>query len=73
MSNPYFEDCKGPVPELRLPYYVWKVLAERNISAIDQLRAGADQIERVTPGIGTRAAKAIRAELARVAASKKIV
>jgi hypothetical protein len=71
VSKPYFEDCKGPIPELRLPYYVRKALAERNISAIDQLRAGADQIERVIPGIGTSAAKAIRAELARVAASKK--
>jgi hypothetical protein len=71
MTNPYLEDCNGPIPEVRLPYYVWRVLAERKITTIDQLRAGADQIERVMPGIGTRAAKAIRAELARVAASKK--
>ncbi|KLK90754.1 hypothetical protein AA309_23890 [Microvirga vignae] len=73
MPNPYFEDCRGPIAGLRLPYYVWRALEKQNIMTIHQLNAAANQIERSVPGIGTRAAKAIRAELARVAASKKAV
>jgi len=63
-----YENSDGPIPGLRLPYYVWKVLQRENITTVDQLRAVAGHIERVIPGIGTKMAQAIRAELARVAA-----
>lgn len=68
VPSPYSENTDGPIPGLRLPSYVWKMLRRENIATIDQLRAVADNIEQVIPGIGIRMAQVIRAELARVAA-----
>lgn len=70
MPSPAFENTDGPIPGLRLPLYVWKMLQRDNIATIDQLRAVAGNIEHLVPGIGPKMAHAIRAELARVAASE---
>jgi Holliday junction resolvasome RuvABC DNA-binding subunit len=49
---------------------VWTVLESDNITTLDQLKAVADRIERI-PGVGSKTAEAIRAELARVMASEQ--
>lgn len=65
--NRFLTICDGAIPGLRLPCYAWHVLRRENILTLDQLKAVADRIERVYPGVGPKAAAIIRAELARIA------
>lgn len=58
--------CEGGIPGLLLPQQAWFVLERENIRTIQRLKAIADKIEHVLPGIGPKTADAIRAELARV-------
>ena len=62
---PLDEPVPGPIDGLRLPRRAWKALQQENIITLDQLRAVAGRIERVLPGIGSKTAETIRAELAR--------
>ena len=71
MPNPAWKVCRGPIRELRLSQYAWRMLDDEKITTIDQLTAVADQIEQLVPGIGPKMAAAIRAELARVAAPER--
>jgi hypothetical protein len=64
--------CKGHIPGLLLPQHVWIALARENIRTIIQLDAVAIRIEHLVPGIGLKSAKAIRAELARVAGPDRV-
>lgn len=61
----------GPIEGLHLPSRAWKVLQEENITTLDQLITAASRIERMSPGIGRKTARKIRAELARVLASER--
>lgn len=61
----------GPIEGLHLPSRAWKALQEENITTLDQLITLASRIERVTPGIGRKTARRIRAELARIVASER--
>ncbi len=61
----------GPIEGLYLPSRAWKVLRAENIRTLDQLITVASRIERVTPGIGRKTARTIRAELARVLAAER--
>lgn len=70
MPNDAWKIRQGAIPGLRLPQYAWSVLDRDNITSMDQLRAIADEIERLVPGAGPKTADAIRAELARVTASE---
>ena len=63
---PRYQICTGPIEGLSLPLSTWMVLRSEKIRTLHQLRAVADQIERL-PGIGDGTARVIRAELARVA------
>jgi DNA-directed RNA polymerase alpha subunit len=63
---PLDEPVPGPIDSLRLPRRAWKALQQENITTLDQLRAVADRLERVLPGIGGKTALTIRAELARI-------
>ena len=65
MPNHYHERWGGPIRGLCLPLAVWTSLGRENIITIDQLRAVAHQLERLD-GIGPKAARIIREELARV-------
>jgi hypothetical protein len=69
MSRYAWQVREGPIPSLRLPDHVWTVLESDNITTLDQLKAAAGRIERI-PGVGSKTAEAIRAELARVMASE---
>jgi hypothetical protein len=64
--------CKGHIPGLLLPQNVWIALARENIRTIVQLDALAMRIEHLVPGIGLKSAKAIRAELARIAGPDRL-
>jgi DNA-directed RNA polymerase alpha subunit len=68
---PLDEPVPGPIDGLRLPRRAWKVLQQENIITLDQLRAIADRLERVLPGIGGKTALTIRTELARVKVREK--
>jgi DNA-directed RNA polymerase alpha subunit len=68
---PLDEPVPGPIDGLRLPRRAWKALQQEHIATLDQLRAVADRIERVLPGIGHKTAETIRAELARIAFREK--
>jgi hypothetical protein len=61
------EPIPGPIAGLHLPRRAWTVLEREHITTFDQLKAVADGMERVIPGLGRRTARTIRAELARVA------
>jgi hypothetical protein len=63
--------CKGPIPGLQLPTWVWDVLHRERITTLDQLSAVADRMERVYPGIGQRTAQVIRDEITRVTSSNR--
>jgi DNA-directed RNA polymerase alpha subunit len=67
MPNSHYREREGPIPDLRLPQYVWNVLRREKITTIDQLRALMDQPEQAVKRIGPKTAAVIRAELARVA------
>jgi|UPI00055D630C hypothetical protein len=69
MPNPRWERIGGPIRGLRLPFDAWEALRRENITTLDRLRAMADDIHRL-PGIGSKTARLIREELARVTASK---
>jgi hypothetical protein len=56
-----------------LPQQAWFVLERENIMTIERLKAVADRIEHVLPGIGPKTADAIRAELARVEGSTPLL
>ncbi len=60
------EPVSGPIDGLRLPQRAWTVLERENITSLDQLKAVANGIERVVPGIGRKTAQTIRTELVRV-------
>lgn len=64
--------CEGPIPGLHLPQQAWFVLERENIRTMDRLKAVAGRIEHLLPGIGPKTADAIRAELARVGASRSL-
>jgi hypothetical protein len=65
--QPYsYKLYKGSIRGLRLPLRVWNALQKENITTAEQLKALAEHLERL-PGLGSRTAKLIRAELARVA------
>ena len=66
MHKGFFEDCQGPIRDLRLPLNTWNALHREDITTIDQLRAMADRIHWL-PGVGPKTALAIRVELGRVA------
>jgi hypothetical protein len=57
---------EGSIRGLRLPLRAWTALQKENITTVDQLQAVAGRLERL-PGLGSRTAKVVRAELARVA------
>jgi hypothetical protein len=61
------EPVPGPIDGLHLPRRAWTVLERENITTLDQLKAVADRMERVIPGLGRKTARTIRAELARIA------
>jgi DNA-directed RNA polymerase alpha subunit len=60
------EPISGPIEGLRLPRRAWTMLERENITTLDQLKAVANGIERVVPGIGRKMAQIIRAELVRI-------
>jgi len=64
MPNHFAERWEGPIRGLRLPLIVWNTLMDEGITTLDQLRAIADQLERL-PGIGSKMARVTREELAR--------
>jgi len=64
MPNYFDERWDGPIRGLRLPLRVWNTLMDEGITTLDQLRAVADQLERL-PGIGSKMARVTRDELAR--------
>ena len=64
--------CKGPIEGLHLPRNAWVALHKADIRTLDQLRAVADQIERVVDGVGSKTAQAIRAEIARIGPAKEV-
>jgi hypothetical protein len=64
MPNHFNECWEGPIRGLRLPLIVWNTLRDEGITTLDQLRAVADQLERL-PGIGSKMARVTRDELAR--------
>jgi hypothetical protein len=67
MPNHFDERWEGPIRGLRLPLIVWNTLMDEGITTLDQLRAVADQLERL-PGIGSKMARVTRDELARASA-----
>jgi hypothetical protein len=67
MPNHFDERWLGPIRGLRLPLTVWNTLMDEGITTLDQLRAIADQLERL-PGIGSKMARVTREELARASA-----
>lgn len=71
MPNPAWKACRGPIRDLRLSQYTWRILDDEKITTLDQLKVVADRIEQLVPGIGPKMAAAIRAELARAVASEK--
>ena len=64
MPNLFEGRWEGPISGLHLPLTVWNTLSDEGITTIDQLRAVADQLERL-PGIGVKMARVTREELAR--------
>jgi hypothetical protein len=65
VASGFHAACEGSIKGLRLPFNAWLALNRAGIITLDQLRARADQIERID-GIGPKTAHAIRQELARV-------
>jgi hypothetical protein len=61
-------NCRGPIAGLVLSPRAWHVLRRENITTLNRLRAVAHRLERFE-GIGPVTARAIRAELARLASS----
>jgi endonuclease III len=62
----HFDDrWGGPIRGLRLPLTAWRSLEDGGITTIAQLKAVADQLERL-PGIGPKTAQVLRKELARI-------
>ncbi|WP_157934315.1 hypothetical protein [Microvirga ossetica] len=55
MPNHYLERWEGPNRGFRLPLAAWNSLHEEGITTLDQLKAGADQLERLV-GIGAKMA-----------------
>jgi len=64
MPNHFNERWEGPIKGLRLPLIVWNTLMDEGITTLDELRAIADQLERL-PGIGSKMAWVTREELVR--------
>jgi Holliday junction resolvasome RuvABC DNA-binding subunit len=67
MPTHYDERWGGPIRGLRLPLAAWTSLKDDGITTIAQLKAVADQLERL-PGIGPKTAQVLRKELARASA-----
>ena len=67
MPNHFNERWEGPIKGLRLPLIVWNTLMDEGITTLDELRAIAEQLERL-PGIGSKMARVTREELARASA-----
>jgi hypothetical protein len=51
--------CEGSIKGLRLPFNAWLALNRAGITTLDQIRAWADQIERLD-GTGPKTAHTIR-------------
>lgn len=67
MPNHYRERWEGPIRGLRLPLAAWNSLHKEDITTLDQLKAVAEELERIV-GIGSNMAQVIRAELTRISA-----
>jgi hypothetical protein len=61
-------NCRGLIGGLLLPARAWYVLRRENINTLNKLRAVADRLEQFH-GVGPETARAIRAELARLASA----
>jgi hypothetical protein len=61
-------NCRGPIAGLVLSPRAWRILRRENITTLGKLRAVAARLERFE-GLGPVTARAIRAELARIASS----
>lgn len=70
MPNQFDERFGGPIRGLRLPLTVWNVLSDEGITSIEQLRAVANQLEKL-PRIGVKLAQMTREELARLSGQEK--
>jgi hypothetical protein len=64
VASGFHAACAGSIKGLRLPFNAWLALNRAGITTLDQLRAWADQIERIDR-IGPKTAHTIRQELAR--------
>jgi hypothetical protein len=60
----------GPIRGLRLPHKAWQALQNAEIGTLDELKAVVVRIEQM-PGVGSKTAQVIRAELDRVALVEK--
>jgi hypothetical protein len=69
MPTHYDERWGGPIRGLRLPLTIWNSLRDEGITTIARLEAIADRLEKLD-GIGPKAARIIREELARVSAPR---
>jgi DNA integrity scanning protein DisA with diadenylate cyclase activity len=69
MPTHHDERWGGPIRGLRLPLTIWNSLRDEGITTISRLQAIADQLEKLD-GIGPKAARIIREELARVSAPR---
>ena len=70
MEHAFWQSYEGPIGGLRLPRKIWTVLRRRNITTLDGLRAAAHRVHRFA-GIGPKAARLVRDEIARVTALQK--
>jgi hypothetical protein len=70
MLNHYHERWEGPIRGLRLPLAAWNRLMDEGITTIDELKAAADRLERI-PRIGSKTARLIREEIARISAPEE--
>ncbi|GEO19418.1 hypothetical protein [Microvirga aerophila] len=70
MEHAFYQRYEGPIIGLRLPRKTWNVLRRKNITTIDRLRAAAHRVHRFE-GIGPKAARLIREEIARVMVPKE--
>jgi hypothetical protein len=70
MEHAFYQRYEGPISGLSLPRKTWDVLRRKNITTIDGLRAAAHRVHRFA-GIGPKAARLIREEIARVTVPKE--
>ena len=71
MEHGFWQLYEVPIGGLRLPRKIWNVLRRRNITTLDGLRAAAHRVHRFA-GIGPKAARLVRDEIARVTAPNEL-